>query len=69
MKRGLNTVDVLVVGTLKNTLGPHHGQPGLGTAWPSMFHTAPKNGLPPGREYSTVGYGLFQAFTLKQFSP
>ncbi len=63
---GANPVEVTVIGTLKNTLGPHHGNPGLGSAWPGMFQTAPADGPPPGTDYSTVGYGLFEPFTLKQ---
>jgi hypothetical protein len=61
---GANTIEVTVVGTLKNTLGPHHGNPALGTAWPSMFQKAPSPGPPPGAQYSTVGYGLFEPFAL-----
>jgi hypothetical protein len=66
IKPGANTVEVTVVGTLKNTLGPHHGSPPLGTAWPSMFQKAPSPGPPPGSQYSTVGYGLFEPFVLVQ---
>jgi hypothetical protein len=65
LKRGANTIDVIVIGTLKNTLGPHHGNPPLGAAWPGSFHQAPASGPPSGREYSTVPYGLFQPFVLK----
>jgi hypothetical protein len=65
LKRGANDVEVIVTGTLKNTLGPHHGNPPLGTAWPSMFRNGPENGPPPGERYSTVGYGLFQPFVLR----
>jgi hypothetical protein len=61
---GLNTVEVVVVGTLKNTLGPHHGNPPLGSAWPGMFQNGPETGPPPGRQYSTVAYGLFAPFEL-----
>ncbi|RPJ86408.1 MAG: hypothetical protein EHM18_06375, partial [Acidobacteria bacterium] len=64
IKAGSNEVEVFVIGTLKNTLGPHHGKPGLGTAWPRMFKTGPQPGPPPGQQYSTVGYGLFQPFEL-----
>jgi len=64
VKAGSNEVEVIAIGTLKNTLGPHHGKPGLGTAWPAMFTKGPEAGPPPGQEYSTVGYGLFQAFEL-----
>ncbi len=63
---GANEVEVAVIGTLKNTLGPHHNHPSLGTAWPGMFQQGPKEGQPPGREYSTVGYGLFAPFTFEQ---
>ena len=64
IKPGSNRVEVIVIGTLKNTLGPHHGKPALGTAWPAMFTKGPQPGPPPGQEYSTVGYGLFQPFEL-----
>ena len=60
-----NTVEVTVVGTLKNTLGPHHGNPPLGIASPGSFHKVNDPGPPPGSEYSTVGYGLFAPFELR----
>jgi hypothetical protein len=66
VKRGDNEVEVVVIGTLKNTLGPHHGNPGLGSAWPGMFQNGPKDGPPPGDRYSTVAYGLFEPFTMRQ---
>jgi hypothetical protein len=66
IKRGENDVEVTVIGTLKNTLGPHHGNPGLGSAWPGMFQRGPNPGPPPGEAYSTVGYGLFEPFVLRQ---
>ncbi len=68
LKKGENRVDVTVVGTLKNTLGPHHGNPSLGAAWPRGFQVAPESGPPPGPRYSTVAYGLFEPFVLKQSS-
>lgn len=68
IKRGENTVVVTVIGTLKNTLGPHHGHPALGAAWPGMFQRGPNPGPPPGETYSTVGYGLFAPFALKQIT-
>ncbi len=66
LRPGANVIEVTVIGTLKNTLGPHHGNPSLGTAWPSMFQKAPNPGPPPGGDYSTVGYGLFAPFTVVQ---
>jgi len=69
IRSGSNSVDVVVIGTLKNTLGPHHGNPVLGAAWPNAFQKGPENGPPPGAEYSTVGYGLFRPFVLKNSVP
>jgi hypothetical protein len=66
VKRGQNEVEVVVIGTLKNTLGPHHGNPALGAAWPGSFHAGPNPGPPPGGSYSTVAYGLFEPFVLRQ---
>jgi len=69
MRRAVNTVEVTVIGTLKNTLGPHHGNHALGSAWPGMFQQGPKDGPPPGRDYSTVRYGLFEPFQLENLTP
>ncbi len=64
LRAGDNAIEVVAIGTLKNTLGPHHGSPALGTAWPAMFQKGPYPGPPPGEQYSTVGYGLFEQFQL-----
>jgi len=69
IKVGENTIEVTVIGTLKNTLGPHHGKPALGAAWPAAFHVGPNPGPPPGADYSVVGYGLFEPFVLKCSAP
>jgi hypothetical protein len=66
IKPGLNKVSVVVTGTLKNMLGPHHAGEGLGAAWPNMFHDGPETGPPPGKQYHTISYGLFKPFTLEQ---
>ncbi len=63
---GANAIDVRVIGTLKNTLGPHHGSPPLGSAWPGSFQKGPEAGPPPGNNYHTVDYGLFEPFVLNQ---
>jgi hypothetical protein len=65
VKRGTNEIEIVVIGTLKNTLGPHHAGQTLGAAWPNMFHRGPEKGPPPGNQYHTVGYGLFKPFVLK----
>ncbi|MGB7294105.1 MAG: glycosyl hydrolase [Candidatus Aminicenantales bacterium] len=62
LSAGRNTVETIVFGTLKNTLGPHHNSPALGTAWPGMFQKGAEGGYPPGSAYSLVGYGLFEDF-------
>ncbi|MCL5281098.1 MAG: hypothetical protein M1376_14455 [Planctomycetes bacterium] len=66
IKRGTNTIEVRVIGTLKNTLGPHHNGTLRGNAWPASFQKAPENGPPAGNSYDTIDYGLFEPFTLKQ---
>jgi hypothetical protein len=63
---GENRVEIVVIGTLKNTLGPHHAGSGVGSAWPGMFHQGPPDGPPPGQSYHTLGYGLFEPFQLVQ---
>ena len=65
IKAGANTVEVEVIGTPKNTLGPHHGEPPLGIAAPDMFRKGPMPGPPAGASYSTIGYGLFAPFELR----
>ena len=64
---GSNDVSVMVYGTLKNTLGPFHNNPRLGSAWPGAFQQGAKAGHPPGSAYSVVGYGLFDDFALKNW--
>ena len=61
---GENEVEVVVIGTLRNTLGPHHAGPITGKAWPHIFHEGPETGPPPGENYSTLAYGLLEPFTL-----
>lgn len=68
IQSGTNVIEVIVTGTLKNTLGPHHAGPGAGSAWPGMFQTGPEHGPPAGVEYHTIDYGLFEPFVLKQIS-
>jgi len=68
IRTGTNVVEVIVTGTLKNTLGPHHAGSGVGSAWPSMFQKGPENGPPAGKRYHTLDYGLFEPYVLKQIS-
>jgi len=61
---GTNTIEVVVTGTLRNTLGPHHNNPPVGSAWPKMFQLAPQTGPPPGKKYFNIPCGLFEPFEL-----
>ena len=58
LKTGLNEISVIIYGTLKNTLGPHHLNPPPGQAWPGAFQRAPEGGQPAGSEYNNQDYGL-----------
>lgn len=62
--QGDNEVKVVVIGTLKNTLGPYFGPLRLGFASPESFRKAPEGGPPPGDDYKSVGYGLMGPFQL-----
>jgi hypothetical protein len=59
-------VTVVVTGSLKNTLGPHHNNPAPGAAWPGQFQQGAKQTPAPGSEYSIFEYGLFDTFALLQ---
>jgi hypothetical protein len=61
---GLHEVSVVVCGTLKNLLGPHHNSPPRGMAWPGNFQKSPPGGRPPGSEYDIRPYGLIEDFDL-----
>ena len=63
---GRNQVEVVVIGTLRNTLGPFHAGPPQGIVTPHMFAQAPPGGQPRGQDYTSIRYGLFQPFVLKK---
>lgn len=58
LKEGRNEITLIIYGTLKNTLGPHHLNPPPGRAWPVSFQQAPPGGQPAGNEYNFLDYGL-----------
>ena len=64
---GSNRISVIVNGSLKNTLGPHHNNPPLGRAWPAAFQRGATGGFPSGSKYHTVDYGLFEEFKLIRY--
>ena len=65
VRSGRNDVEVLVYGSLKNLLGPHHGKivPGFVTPW--SWRNQPEH-MPPGKDYDFLGYGLFEDFRLTE---
>jgi hypothetical protein len=65
IRPGHNQVEIIVIGTLRNTLGPFHAGPPRGVVMPNYFNQAPASGPPPGRQYNTIAYGLFRPFVLK----
>jgi hypothetical protein len=63
IKKGDNQIEVIVIGSLKNTLGLHHsGQPGQ--VGPSAFREAPSAGPAAGAKYRNIAYGLYEPFEL-----
>ncbi|MDR2643083.1 MAG: hypothetical protein LBC74_09845, partial [Planctomycetaceae bacterium] len=63
LSNGKNEISVIVFGTPKNLLGPHHAGAMRGSAWPGSFHRAPEH-QPSGASYDTIDYGLFEPFQL-----
>ncbi|MBC7361079.1 MAG: hypothetical protein H5U06_02170 [Candidatus Aminicenantes bacterium] len=68
LKPGKNDLSLIVYGTLKNTLGPHHLNPPAGMAWPGSFQRAPEGGQPAGSEYNFLDYGLFDDLIVKKIT-
>ena len=62
IKPGLNKIEVKVIGSLKNLLGPHHNNPKPGLASPGNWRNV--IGYPSGADYQMVDYGLFDDFGL-----
>ena len=62
LKEGSNTIDVHVIGSLKNLLGPHYRNPAPGLASPWHWKNVDKP--IPGNEYQMVDYGLMEDFEL-----
>jgi hypothetical protein len=63
VRRGPNRIDVVVYGTLKNLLGPHHNVRGKGIVTPWSFKYAPEV-QPSGDKYDLEEYGLFEDFSI-----
>ncbi len=59
---GKNTIEVIVYGSLRNTLGPHLGNKEVGLTHPGSWSKAPESPQPAGSEYFSMGYGLLAPF-------
>jgi hypothetical protein len=64
IKPGSNKIEVKVIGSLKNLLGPHHNNPAAGLAGPWLWRNV--KSYPAGKDYQMLDYGLFEEFTLLQ---
>ncbi len=62
VREGTNQVQVVVVGSLKNTLGPFHKNPAPGLVSPWLFRNA--DSYPPGRQYQQLDYGMLEDFRI-----
>jgi len=61
IRQGENQIDVVVTGSLKNLLGPHHNVTRRGIVTPWSFKYAPEK-QPKGSDYDLLDYGLFEDF-------
>ncbi len=62
LEKGTNRVEVEVIGSLKNLLGPHHNTPGPGMVGPGHWWSI--KSYPPGEAYDVYDYGLIGDFEL-----
>src|SRR5690606_40291995 len=62
IRTGKNHIEVVVIGTLKNLLGPFHGAPAKGIAGPGFWKA---DTYPPGSQYETFGYGMMTDFSIR----
>jgi hypothetical protein len=62
IKQGANKIEVTVIGSLKNLLGPHHNNPKPGFVSPWIWRDV--KSYPSGKDYQMLDYGLFDDFSL-----
>jgi len=62
IRPGMNKIEIRVIGSLKNLLGPHHNNIRPGLASPGSWRNVKK--YPSGKEYQMIDYGLFDDFVL-----
>lgn len=62
IKKGKNKIEVKVIGSLKNLLGPHYNNPAPGLTSPGSWRNV--NAHPSGNNYQMLDYGMFDDFVL-----
>jgi hypothetical protein len=62
IKPGINKIEVKVIGSLKNLLGPHHKNPRPGLVSPGSWRNIKT--YPSCTDYQLLDYGLFEDFIL-----
>jgi hypothetical protein len=62
IRQGINKIDVKVIGSNKNLLGPHFNNPKPGLVSPGHFRNV--KSYPAGRDYQLIDYGLMEDFKL-----
>ena len=62
IKSGVNKIDVTIIGSLKNLLGPHHNNPKPGFVSPWIWRNV--KFYPAGADYQLLDYGLLDDFSL-----
>jgi hypothetical protein len=60
LKSGINKIQVKVIGSLKNLMGPHFNDPGPGLVSPGSFRNV--KSYPAGKDYQLLDYGLMEEF-------
>jgi hypothetical protein len=65
LKKGNNRIEVTVIGSLKNLLGPHHNNPKPGLVGPGHWSNVKTH--PSGSEYQLYDYGLMQDFQVVKY--
>ncbi len=64
LSKGRNTVEVDIIGSLKNIFGPHHNKPVPGLVSPWRWRGVKK--YPSGSEYDLYDYGLMGDFKIAE---
>ena len=64
IKQGINRIDIKIIGSLRNLLGPHHGNQSAGFASPWDWRYI--KSYPAGKDYHMYDYGLSGDFVLSR---